>query len=427
MVLVAGPRVAREALPAHAGLDVLPYVHNLFEHLACSDLALVQGGLSTCMELVATQRPLPELPARAPLRAVHPREEPPAQLLRRLLGALRELSTGELAERALAGDARAGRTTGRSRPTARRGRRARSSPSWRTARGRRHEPPRPDPRSPTPRSLRMPVLIALYGVVAYAVFLGTFLYAIGFVTNIVVPKTIDLGLPLGAAGEPLAISLLVDVAAAPRLRRPAQRDGAAGVQALVDADRARGDGAQHLRAARERRADPAVLAMAADRRRRSGRVRAAVLGLALLWRCARLGWLLVLASTFLIDHFELFGLKQVWHRLTGRSAVPPRNSARRWLYRHVRHPIYLGFILAFWATPTMSAGHLLFAVGDDGLHPRRHLVRGARPDRAVRPALPRLSRQVGMLLPRFGRARAGPPGRRVRAAGATKVERRAPS
>jgi pimeloyl-ACP methyl ester carboxylesterase/predicted glycosyltransferase len=56
MVLVAGPRVPRDALPVHDGLDVLPYVHNLFEHLACSDLALVQGGLSTCMELVATRR-----------------------------------------------------------------------------------------------------------------------------------------------------------------------------------------------------------------------------------------------------------------------------------------------------------------------------------------------------------------------------------
>jgi predicted glycosyltransferase len=56
MVLVAGPRVPREAFPQHEGLDVLPYVHNLFEHLACADLALVQGGLSTCMELVATRR-----------------------------------------------------------------------------------------------------------------------------------------------------------------------------------------------------------------------------------------------------------------------------------------------------------------------------------------------------------------------------------
>jgi predicted glycosyltransferase len=61
-VLVAGPRVPRDALPAHPGLDVLPYVHNLFEHLACADLALVQGGLSTCMELVATRRPFLRFP-----------------------------------------------------------------------------------------------------------------------------------------------------------------------------------------------------------------------------------------------------------------------------------------------------------------------------------------------------------------------------
>jgi predicted glycosyltransferase len=62
MVLVAGPRVPREALPVHDGLDVLPYVHNLFEHLACADLAMVQGGLSTCMELVATRRPFLSFP-----------------------------------------------------------------------------------------------------------------------------------------------------------------------------------------------------------------------------------------------------------------------------------------------------------------------------------------------------------------------------
>jgi pimeloyl-ACP methyl ester carboxylesterase/predicted glycosyltransferase len=62
MVLVAGPRIARDSLPAHEGMDVLPYVHNLFEHLACSDLALVQGGLSTCMELVATRRPFLSFP-----------------------------------------------------------------------------------------------------------------------------------------------------------------------------------------------------------------------------------------------------------------------------------------------------------------------------------------------------------------------------
>ena len=101
MVLVAGPRVAREGLPEHAGLDVLPYVHNLFEHLACADLALVQGGLSTCMELVATRRRFLSFPLERHFeQCIH--------VTNRLHNycadcsvRFRELSTTELAERAL--------------------------------------------------------------------------------------------------------------------------------------------------------------------------------------------------------------------------------------------------------------------------------------------------------------------------------------
>lgn len=101
MVLVAGPRVPRDALPAHEGLDVLPYVHNLFEHLACADLALVQGGLSTCMELVATRRPFLRFPLERHFEQCIHVTQRMHNYCADCTVRLRELGERELAERAL--------------------------------------------------------------------------------------------------------------------------------------------------------------------------------------------------------------------------------------------------------------------------------------------------------------------------------------
>ncbi len=196
--------------------------------------------------------------------------------------------------------------------------------------------------------------ILIYGVLCYAIFLFTFLYAIGFVGNIVVPRSIDSP-PVGSR----APSLLIDL-------------GLLTLFAL-----------QHSGMAR-----PAfkrwITRIVPEAVERSTYVLAASIALLILfvfwqplggqiWSVQRTwavillnsicfcGWLLVLVSTFLINHFDLFGLRQVvaFFKATECSAV---EFSARGPYRLVRHPLYVGFIVAFWATPTMTATHLLFAL-----------------------------------------------------------------
>ena len=199
----------------------------------------------------------------------------------------------------------------------------------------------------------------LYGIGAYGAFLFSLLYAIGFVGNFVVPKSIELGHGGSAPRKPAR-----QHDAARAVRRPAQRHGAGRLQALVDAPRAAFGRAQHLCAS-----CPASCCCSCtgsggrSPSRSSGRFRPARRGAAqwVFW----FGWGLLLVSTCLISHFHLFGLSQVFARLLGRELPAPKFSAPM-LYRHVRHPIYLSFLLAFWATPSMTAGHLLFALATTG-------------------------------------------------------------
>jgi len=193
----------------------------------------------------------------------------------------------------------------------------------------------------------------LFGLVAYLVFLPTFLYAIGFVTGVGVPKTIDDG-PAVPVIEALIVNLLLlslfAVQHSGMARKPFKRWLTQFVPASVERS------VYVLLASLalilllwQWRPIPAVIWQVTN-----PQVAMTMTALSLA------GWLLVLFSTFLINHFELFGLHQVAANLAGRT-MPAARFKTPVLYKFVRHPIYLGFIIAFWATPVMTVGHLLFA------------------------------------------------------------------
>ena len=198
-------------------------------------------------------------------------------------------------------------------------------------------------------------LIFVYGILCYAISLAVFVYGMGFIVGFQTPTTLD-----GAPGRPLAQALGIDL----------------GLIALF--------ALQHSIMARPafKRWWTRIVPEAAERstyllmssvalgalfafwapiggtvwRVPEGPGREALLGLYVL------GWLLLLYTTFLIDHFDLFGLTQVWRQLTGRPYRAPQFHTPS-LYKVVRHPLYIGWLTIFWAAPTMTISHLLFAVG----------------------------------------------------------------
>lgn len=193
----------------------------------------------------------------------------------------------------------------------------------------------------------------LFGITSYLIFFVTVLYAIGFVTGMIVPKTIDTGADTSAV-EAVVINLLLMTLFAVQHSVMARKGFKAWWTQYVPKPVER---SIYVLAASscllllfwQWRPIPAVVWHLDD-----PDLAVAVAMLSLV------GWVLVFTSTFLINHFELFGLSQVAHHLVDKQVPEPRFRTPL-LYKFVRHPIYLGFIIAFWAAPVMTAGHLLFA------------------------------------------------------------------
>ena len=237
-------------------------------------------------------------------------------------------------------------------------------------------------------------LIFAYGVISYLMFLVTFTYAIGFIGNIGVPRAID-----GVVQAPLGKALLVNLALLAvfavqhsLMARPGLKERWTRVVPRV-AERSTYVLFSNL----------ALILLMRFWEPMGGQIWnvTATPAKVALYGVFGLGWGIVLLSTFLLNHFDLFGLRQVWLQLRGKEYTPLRFGTPL-LYKTVRHPLYLGFLLGMWATPTMTLAHLVFAA----MSTAYMLVAIQLEERdleAAHPEYRNYKKQVPMLVPTFRR------------------------
>lgn len=239
------------------------------------------------------------------------------------------------------------------------------------------------------------MLAFAYGAASYAISFATFLYAFGFVGGFVVPKTIDSPME-GSLGMAVAVNLALLALFATQhsvMARPAFKRW---LEKFVPT---------HLeRSTYVLFSSLAMIVMFWQWRSMGGAIWdiQQPAGRIAMYALFGLGWLAVLVSTFLINHFDLFRLRQVWLYLQGKeyTSLPFKTP---WVYSHVRHPLYVGWILASWMTPTMTVTHLFYAIGITAYiliaiqFEERDLL-------TFHPEYDAYRKRVPMLIPRFGRA-----------------------
>lgn len=198
------------------------------------------------------------------------------------------------------------------------------------------------------------IAVFVYGVVCYGIFFATFLYAFGFVGNVLVPKSMDSG-PAVPLGEAFLINSLLLGGFAVQHSVMARSWFKRGLTQLIPEPAERSTYVL---------LSSVMLILLFWQWQPMGGIMWNVESVAmqgLLHALCAAGWVLVLISTFLINHFDLFGLRQVWLYLRNEPYTPLRFRTPA-MYKVVRHPLYLGWLLAFWMTPVMTGAHLLFAV-----------------------------------------------------------------
>lgn len=199
------------------------------------------------------------------------------------------------------------------------------------------------------------IISFLYGVLAHLGFLVAFLYLIGFLGNFVVPKSIDSG-QAGPVGQALLINvILIAIFGIPHsiMARPGFKQW---WTRFVP---------QHIERSTYVMISNLFVALLMWQWQPMVGVIWNVehpVGASVLWGLFGIGWVMVVLTSFMINHFDLFGLRQVYLHLRGMEYTPLEFKAK-WIYKYIRHPLMLGWFIAFWSTPQMSAGHLVFAVG----------------------------------------------------------------